>query len=33
MGVVARDVDDTGVVPVDAVVELDILRDDIGGGL
>jgi len=33
MGIVVRGVNDTGVVPVDAVVEPDILRDDIGGGM
>jgi len=33
MGAVVRGVDDTGVVPIDAVVEPDILRDDIGGGI
>jgi hypothetical protein len=33
MGVVVRGVDDTGVVPVVAVVEPDMLRDDIGGGM
>jgi hypothetical protein len=33
MGVVVRGVDNTGVVPVDAVVEPDMLRDDIGGGI
>jgi len=35
MGGIVRGIDDTGtgVVTVDAVVELDVLREDIGGGM
>lgn len=33
MGVVVRDIDDTGVIVVGWIVEPDMVRDDIGGGM
>ena len=33
MGVVVRGIDDTGVIAVDAVVEPDVVRDDIGSAV